>query len=154
MRLPGRSHFGAAQGQDVSSHGGALLAMSICDRAQQDAYRFLVAADGDATQLSVGSAAATAYAVRPASGGLNVVVVNKETQNLTLAIETNQIIRTATLQIMTGPGLAATSGVTIRGATLNRDGSFAPAKPGNLSLTGTQTTCSIPPLSAGLISIT
>jgi hypothetical protein len=39
-----------------------------------------------ATQLSVGSADATAYAVRSASGGLNVTVVNKETQNLTLAI--------------------------------------------------------------------
>jgi len=107
-----------------------------------------------ATQLSAGSADATAYTVRSASGGLNVIVVNKDTQNLTLAIDTNQNIRTATLQIMTGPGLAATSGVTIQGATVNRDGSFAPAKPGKLPLTGTQTTCSIPALSAGLISIT
>jgi hypothetical protein len=107
-----------------------------------------------ATQLSVGSVDATAYAVRSASGGLNVIVVNKETQNLTLALETNRSIRAATLQLMTGPGLAATSGVTIQGATVNKDGSFAPAKPGNLRLDGTQTTCSIPALSAGLISIT
>jgi len=107
-----------------------------------------------ATQLSAGSADATAYTVRSASGGLNVILVNNDTLNLTLAIDTNQNIRTATLQIMTGPGLAATSGVTIQGATVNRDGSFAPAKPGKLPLTGTQTTCSIPALSAGLISIT
>jgi hypothetical protein len=107
-----------------------------------------------ATQLSVGSADATAYAVKSASGGPNVMMVNKETQNLTLAVETNQNIRTATLQIMTGSGLAATSGVTIQGATVDNDGSFAPATPDDLPLTGTQTTCSIPALSAGLITIT
>jgi len=106
-----------------------------------------------ATQLSVGSANATAYAVRTASGGLNVIVVNKGAENLALAIETSQTIRTATLQIMTAPGLSATSSVTIQGAPVNLDGSFAPAKPSSLPLTGTQTAATIPALSAGLISI-
>jgi hypothetical protein len=55
---------------------------------------------------------------------------------------------------MTGSGLAATSGVTIQGTTVNNDGSFSPATPDDLPLTGTQTTCSIPALSAGLINIT
>jgi hypothetical protein len=107
------------------------------------------------TQLAAGTVDATAYAVRAASGGLNLVVVNKDTlQNLTLTIETNQNIQTASQQTMTGPNLAATSGVTIQGATVNKDGSFAPASPDTLIPSGTQTTCIIPALTAVLISIT
>jgi hypothetical protein len=108
-----------------------------------------------ATQLSAGSVDATGYAVRTATGGLNVIVVNKDAlRDLTLTIETSQNIETATQQIMTGPSLAATSGVTIQGATVNKDGSFVPAGPDILIPAGTQTTCSIPALSAALISIT
>jgi len=82
-------------------------------------------------------------------------VVNKDTlQNLTLTIETNQNIQLATLQTMTGASLAATSGVTIQGATVNPDGTFFPAVPGTLTPAGTQTTCFIPALTAALISIT
>jgi hypothetical protein len=107
------------------------------------------------TQLSAGGVDATAYAVRTASGGLNLIVVNKDTQqNLTLTIETNQKIETAALETMAGPSLAATSGVTIQGATVNADGSFTPANPETLTPAGTQTTCSIPALSAVLITIT
>ncbi len=107
------------------------------------------------TQLSAGSVDATAYAVRTATGGLSLMVVNKDTlQNLILTIETNQSIQTATLQAMTGPSLAATSGVTIQSATVNRDGSFFPASPGTLTPTGTQAACFIPALTAALISIT
>jgi hypothetical protein len=107
------------------------------------------------TQLSAGTVDATAYAVRSATGGLNLVVVNKDTQqNLILTIATNQNIQLATLQTMTGASLAATSGVTIQGATVNSDGSFFPASPGTLTPAGTQTTCFIPALTAALISIT
>jgi hypothetical protein len=93
--------------------------------------------------------------VRSATGGLNLVVVNKDTQqNLILTIATNQNIQLATLQAMTGASLAATSGVTIQGATVNPDGSFFPASPGTLTPAGTQTTCFIPALTAALIGIT
>jgi hypothetical protein len=44
--------------------------------------------------------------------------------------------------------------VTIQGAMINNDGSFAPAAPGTLTPVGTQTTCFIPALRAALISIT
>jgi len=55
------------------------------------------------TQLSVGSVDATAYAVRSAGGGLHVMIVNKDLlQNLTITIETNQPVQSATLQTMTG----------------------------------------------------
>jgi hypothetical protein len=107
------------------------------------------------TQLSVGNVDATAYAVRSASGGLNVMIVNKDLlQNLTITLETNQPIQTATLQTMTGADLAATTGVMIQGATVNPDGSFAPVNPGTLTPAGSKTTCYIAALSAGLISIT
>jgi hypothetical protein len=106
------------------------------------------------TQLSAGGVDATAYAVRSASGGLNVMLVNKDPlQNLTITIETNQRIQTATLQLMTGASLAAINGVVIQGATVNKDGSFAPVSPDTLTPSGTQTTCLVPALSAALISI-
>jgi hypothetical protein len=107
------------------------------------------------TQLSAGTVDVTAYAVRTESGSLNLILVNKDTiQNLTIMIETNQRIQRATMQTMTGPNLDATSGVTIQGATVDKDGSFAPASPDPLTFWGTQTTCFIPALSAVLISIT
>jgi len=107
------------------------------------------------TELSIGSVDATAYAVRTPSGGLNLIVVNKDTlQNLTLTIQTNQNIRTATMLLMTGASLAATSGVTIQSATVNPNGSFNPATPTTLTPSTDQTTCHIPALSAALISIT
>lgn len=107
------------------------------------------------TQLSAGSVDVTAYAVRTPSGGLNIIVVNKDTlHNLSLTIQANQPVKAASMQTMTGPSLAAVSGVTIQGATMNQDGSFAPASPGTLTAAGSRTTCFLPALSAALISIT
>jgi hypothetical protein len=107
------------------------------------------------TWLSAGSINATAYALETVSGGLNLVLVNKDPmQVLTVAIETNRSIRSATLQTMTGASLAATAGVTIQGATVNNDGGFSPASPVTLTASGTRTSCSVAALSAALISIT
>lgn len=107
------------------------------------------------TQLSAGNVDVTAYALRTANGGLSLMLVNKDTvRNLTLTIQTNQRIETATMQTMTGPSLSATSGVTIQGATVNKDGSFAPGSPVTLTASASQTTCYIPALSATLICIT
>ena len=104
--------------------------------------------------LSAGTVDASAYAIESAGGGVNVVVVNKDTQqNLVLTIETGRSMQLASVQTLNGPGLGATSGVSIQGAMVNSDGSFAPAPAGTLSISGTQTTCFIPALSAGLISI-
>ncbi len=106
------------------------------------------------TTLSAASVDVSAYAVRSANGGLNVMVVNKDTrQNLVLGIEANQNIQMATMQTLMGPSLAATSGVTIQGAVIDNDGSFAPAASGGLTPVGRQTTCFVPAASAALISI-
>jgi hypothetical protein len=104
--------------------------------------------------LSVGSADATGYALQTAHGGLNVVLVNKDrAQSLEITIQANRSVHTATIQTMTGPGLTATSGVTIQNATVGNDGSFSPAAPATLATQGSQVSCSIPVLSAALISI-
>jgi len=113
------------------------------------------------TQLSAGSLNATAYAVKSASGGLNLVIVNKDlTQNLQLTAQLPQSATWATLLSMnqlssgaTAPNLSATSGVTIQGATVNMDGSFAPASAYTLNPSGSQLECYVPALSAVLIQI-
>jgi len=114
-----------------------------------------------ATQLSAGSLNVTAYAVKPSSGGLNLVVVNKDlTENLQLTMQLPQSANSATLIAMnqltrgaTGPELSATSGVTIQGAAVNSDGTFFPSAPYRLSPSGSQLTCYVPALSAVLIQI-
>ena len=81
------------------------------------------------TALSAGQINATAYAVKTASGGLNIVVVNKDpNQNLQLTASLPQTVSSAKLISMTqlsngasGPNLAATSGVTIQGGAINPD---------------------------------
>lgn len=158
--------MGGATGVNMHSGGNAPGYTPIADdsggviEARPEYYGLLLfslAGPGTllATQLSVGSVDATAYAVRTPSEGLSIIVVNKDTlQNLTLTIQTNDAIQTASMQTMTGPSLAAISGVTIQGATVNKDGSFAPASPGTLTPSEGQTTCFIPALSAALISIT
>jgi hypothetical protein len=113
------------------------------------------------TQISAGSLDVTAYAVKPSSGGVNLVVVNKDlTENLQLTMQLPQSANSATLIAMTqltsgaaGPDLSATSGVTIQGASVNPDGTFSPAAAYTLQPSGSQFTCCVPALSAVLIQI-
>jgi hypothetical protein len=113
------------------------------------------------TQISAGSLNVTAYAVKTTSGGLNLVVVNKDlTQNLQLTAQLPQSASSATLLAMTqlttgatAPDLSATSGVTIQGASVNPDGTFSPGASYTLEPSGSQLTCYVPALSAVLIQI-
>lgn len=113
------------------------------------------------TSLAAGSLNATAYAVKTASG-LNLLVVNKDsTQNLKLTAQVPQTAASATLLQMTqlssgasGPNLMATNGVTIQGASVGTDGSFAPGAAYELNPSGTSLSCYVPALSAVLIQIT
>ena len=114
------------------------------------------------TQISASSLNVTAYAVKTASGGLNLVIVNKDlTQNLQTAVALPQNASTATLLAMTqlssgatAPDLSATSGVMIQGETVGVNGSFSPGAPYTLQTSGAQVTCYVPALSAVLIQIT
>ena len=125
---------------------------------------FTLAGQGtlNTTQLSAGGLNVTAYAVKTSSGGLNLVVNNKDsTQNLHLTINLPQEASSATLIAMTqlsqgasGPSLSATSGVTIQGASIGADGSFSPDPAYALNPSGMQLQCYVPILSAVLIQIT
>ncbi len=113
------------------------------------------------TTLAVGTLNVTAYAVKTSSGGLNLVIVNKDpSQNLNLTIQAGQTIQSASLLTLTqstsgaAPSLSAPEGVTIQSASVNADGTFAPAPAYTVTPAGTQLTCYVPFLSAVLLQIT
>lgn len=168
--------FGCAQGgaSGVNFHGGghANGYTPIADNngavveARPEFYgitMFTMAGQGTlcGTSLSSGSANATAYAVKSASGGMNIIIVNKDaTQNLDLSISLPQSARSASLLTMSqlssganGPSLSATSGVTIQGAAITASGDLKPASPYALTVKGTQVDCYVPALSAVLIQV-
>ena len=114
------------------------------------------------TSLSgIGNLNVTAYAVKTTSGRLNLIVANKDsTQNLQLSVQLPQTASTATLleltQLSSGasaPDLLATSGVTIQGASIDTNGSFAPNAAYTLTTNGMQVSCYVPALGAVLIQI-
>jgi hypothetical protein len=113
------------------------------------------------TQISTGGLNVTAYAVNPLSGGLNLIIVNKDLlQNLQLTVQLPLSPKSATLLAMTqvtsgatAPDLDATAGVTIQDANVNLDGTFSPAAAYILEPNGSQLTCYVPALSAVLIQI-
>ena len=113
------------------------------------------------TTLSAGGLNVTAYAVKTASGGFNVVIVNKDlTQNLQVTMTLPQSVTMATLLEMaqltagaSGPDLSATAGVTLQGASVQMNGAFSPGAAYTLSASGTQVSCYVPALSAVLIQV-
>jgi hypothetical protein len=106
------------------------------------------------TTVAAGALNVTAYAIRPVAGGLNVVVVNKDsTQNLRLSLTTGLAVNTAELLLLTGPALDATSGVAIQGASVTPEGGFAPQAPYTPDIAGGVVTCYVPAASAALIRI-
>ena len=113
------------------------------------------------TALSAGGLNVTAYAVHTASGGLNLLVVNKDlTQNLDFSAQLPQPASSATLlgltQLTAGtsaPSLTATDEVTIQGASVSLDGSFSPSPAYILSPSGAQLQFYVPALSAVLVQI-
>ncbi len=107
------------------------------------------------TRLSgIGRKNITAYAVKTSSGGLNMVVVNKDSrQNLHLTIDLPQSAASASLLELTqlspgagGPNISATSGVTIHGSSVEPSAYI-------LHPSGTQVTCYVPYYSAVLVQI-
>jgi hypothetical protein len=111
--------------------------------------------------LGAGSLNVSAFAVKT-STGLNIIINNKDpAQNLEVAVTVPQTVNTATLMVMTqatsgvsGPNLSALSGVTIQGATVGANASFAPSAAYTLTTAGTQFIAYVPYLSAVLIQIT
>lgn len=145
----------------IADSGGAVV------EARPEYYGMLLfALAGQGTLYStalagIGSLNVTAYAVKTSSGGLNIILVNKDSaQNLKLTVTLPQNADSATLLEMTqlsaganGPSLNATSGVSIQGASVGANGSFSPGTAYTLSPSGTELTCYVPYLSAVLIRV-
>jgi hypothetical protein len=107
------------------------------------------------TKLAVTDFNATMYAVLNPSGGMNIVIVNKEVySSLRITINCGKSISSASLIELYNTDLSATTGQTIQGATVSTDGSFnlgAPYAPENIS--SFWVTCYVPAISAVLIQI-
>jgi len=111
------------------------------------------------TVVAAGSLNVTAYSVKRTDGGWNVVIVNKDkTSNLQVTVSLPGQVNSATLLAMTQlsagaitPSLSATDGVSIQGASVNTDGTFAPSAAYTLATSGPLVACYVPALTAVLI---
>jgi uncharacterized protein (TIGR03437 family) len=117
---------------------------------------FTLAGQGTLQQtiISAGGLNATAYAIRAANGALNIIINNKDqVQNLNVTLKLPQTAQTAELIQMTGPSLAATTGVTIQGSAIQPNGAFSPGPATTLQISGSSVSCYVSPLTTVLIQI-
>jgi hypothetical protein len=124
---------------------------------------FTLAGAGEllATEISPGALNVTSYAVSPSTGGLNLVILNKEpVNNVQVEVALPQGFTNAALIELTqlSPGAStpdpmATSGVTIQGGSVHTDGEFYPKSPYKLTPNGNQLSCYVPAMSAVLIHL-
>jgi hypothetical protein len=106
------------------------------------------------TSISAGSLNTSAYTVENSPTQLSLILLNKDaTENLPTAT-CPSTVQSAALQELTGPSLAATSGVTIQGSPVNSDGSFSPQSPYGLAVSGETFTGHVPAASAALVTVT
>lgn len=111
------------------------------------------------TTFSVDGFNATIYAVRTATGGLNIMLVNKEVyQSLKITIDCKQEVNGANLIELHGSSLNATEGQTIQGYSVSADGTMIPGPtsgypyaPENIS--SSWVTCYVPAISAVLLRV-
>jgi hypothetical protein len=107
------------------------------------------------TSISAGSLNTSAYTVENSPSQLSLILLNKDaSENLQFTATCPATIQSATLQELTGPALAATSGVTIQGSPVNSDGSFSPRSPYDLAVSGDTFTGYVPAASATLVTVT
>jgi hypothetical protein len=101
---------------------------------------------------------ATIYAVRSSSGGMTIVIVNKEVyQSLNITIDCGQEVNGGVILELTGPSLSATTGQMLQGTTIGVDGAFVPSVPSEAyapaNISSSHVTCYVPAISAILLRI-
>jgi hypothetical protein len=107
------------------------------------------------TSISAGSLNTSAYTVQNSPTQLSVIIVNKDTtQNLQFTATCTGAVQSASMQVMTGPSLSATSGVAVQGAAVNNNGSFTPQSSYGLTVSGESFTGYVPAESAVLVVVT
>jgi hypothetical protein len=107
-----------------------------------------------ATMIDAASLNASAYTVQNSGSKLSLIVNNKDsTQNLQVVATFPGAVKSASLQLLSGPSLSATTGVMIQGSPVNPDGAFAPQSPYGLPISADSFTGYVPAASAALISV-
>jgi hypothetical protein len=107
-----------------------------------------------ATTIDAGSLNTSAYTVQNSRSQVSLIVNNKDaSQNLQLTATCPSAVKSASMQILTGPALASTAAVTIQGSAVNPDGSFMPQTSYGLTVSDGAFTGYVPAASAALISI-
>jgi hypothetical protein len=107
-----------------------------------------------ATTIDAGSLNTSAYTVQNSSSQVSLIANNKDaSQNLQFTATCPSAVKSASMQILTGPALASTAAVTIQGSAVNPDGSFMPQTSYGLTVSDGAFTGYVPAASAALISI-
>jgi hypothetical protein len=106
-----------------------------------------------ATTLSVpDNLNVTAYAVTPADGSTDVVIVNKDgTNGVDASVNVGRSVSTAAAVFLEGPSLLALSGVTFAGAGISPEGAWTPMPAWALPVAGEVVSIVVPPASAVIV---
>lgn len=100
------------------------------------------------------SGTVTGFALRPlAGGGLRVIAEDLTGAAARVTLRVGGAATSATVLHLTGPSLLATSGVTIQGAAVGADGSFAPGAPNTVKCSAGSCRVTLAPYSAVLVSV-
>jgi hypothetical protein len=105
----------------------------------------------ESTSTKLGNVAA--FALRPPSGGLRLIVENLTPYQADAALRVGGDPGSATALQLTAPSVLATSGVSIQGAVVAPNGSFTPGTPDSLSCSAGSCPVTIAPYSAVLVTV-
>jgi len=94
------------------------------------------------------------HAVQPSETALRVTLINTGTEAVTVDLDAGRSVSAASVVRMTGPGLAATTDVSLAGTTVAIDGSWVPGATEVAPFSGRQVTLAVPAASALLATIT
>ena len=95
----------------------------------------------------------TAFALKPATGGLRLIVENLTGQHTSLALSVGGRATSASALYLTAPGLTATSGVRIQGAAVGPDGKIKPGAPTVIQCSWGRCQLTLTPHTAALVTI-
>lgn len=94
-----------------------------------------------------------AFALRPDSGGLRIIVENMSPDNAAVDMRVSSTRTAATMLTLKAPSLLATSGVRIQGASVDPNGHLNPGRPSVVACMPGACNLTLPPYSAGLLSV-
>jgi hypothetical protein len=108
-----------------------------------------------ATTLTDAPDTLRAWAVARPDGTLGLALVNVDADtDAGLVVDVGSAVATARSSALAGPGLAATSGVTFAGASVDIDGTWTAEPPTSQAIAGTRITTTVPAGSASLLVVT